>query len=214
MSVERLSDYRPPKRWEGSRVPGWDDPVDLSKDPAPVPEPATTPVPDELREQIETLMAKYPDRRSASIPALKAAQEHHGWLPPEAIDQVACVMRITPAYLTAVASFYDMLDLHSGAPVRTRVYVCTNITCSLRGGRELLQSLEDEIRDADDIELRGFECLGACDIAPMVSVDGVYVGPVEGDDVGLLAGQIKSGEEPLPDRQLIKRKVADPGANS
>ena len=211
---ERLSDYRPPKRWEGSRVPGWDDPVDLTKDPAPVPEPATTPVPEELREQIVTLMAKYPDRRSASIPALKAAQDHHGWLPPEAIDQVACVMRITPAYLTAVASFYDMLDLHSGSPVRTRVYVCTNITCSLRGGRQLLQTLEDEVGDADDVELRGFECLGACDIAPMVSVDGVYVGPVEGDDVDRLAAQIKSGDEPLPDKQLIKRPVADPHANT
>ena len=140
-----LGEYRLPKRWEGSRVPGWDDPVDLTKDPSPIPDAATTEVPKELRAEIEALMAKYPDHRSASIPALAAAQRHHGWLPPEGIDQVACVMQITPAYLTAVASFYDMLDLHSGSPVRSRVYVCTNISCSLRGGRELLAQLESEL---------------------------------------------------------------------
>ncbi|HWI22952.1 MAG TPA: NAD(P)H-dependent oxidoreductase subunit E [Baekduia sp.] len=212
--ANKLSPYRVPKRWEGSRVPGWDDPVDLTKEPAPIPDPATTTVPAELRAEIEALITKYPDSRSASIPALKAAQKHHGWLPPEAIEQVACVMRLTPAYLIAVASFYDMLDLHSGSYTRSRVYVCTNITCSLRGGRELLKSLEGELGDLADIELRGFECLGACDIAPMASVDGVYVGPIEGDDVATLATQIRQGDEPLPDKQLLKRRSADPGANS
>ena len=70
------------KRWAGSRVPGWDDAVDLEKDPSIVPDAATTPVPAPLRSEIEALMALYPDSRSASIPALKAAQEHHGWLSP------------------------------------------------------------------------------------------------------------------------------------
>ena len=49
-------------------------------------------------------MAKYPDRRSAAIPALHAAQELHGWCSPEAIEQVAAVMQVTPAYLTSVAT--------------------------------------------------------------------------------------------------------------
>src|SRR5439155_949525 len=90
---------------EGFRVPpGWDRAADLSKDPAAVPDPATTPVPDELRAEIEAFMAKYPDRRSASIPALAAAQRVHGWCSPEAIEQVACVMRLTPGYLIAVAT--------------------------------------------------------------------------------------------------------------
>ena len=112
----------------GSRVPGWDESVDLSKDPQEVPDPATTPVPAELREEIEHHIAKYPDRRSAAIPALAAAQRLHGWCSPEAFRQVACVMRLTPAYLVAVASFYDMLDTR---PVgHKRVYVCTNISCS------------------------------------------------------------------------------------
>ena len=194
-------------RWNGSRVPGWDDAVDLEKDPAPIPDPATTPVPDELRREIEEYMARYPDRHSATIPSLAAAQRLHGWCSPEAIEQVACVMRITPAELVAVASFYDMLDMRPAG--RRRVYVCTNISCALCGGRELLQTLQQRLDGAEDVQVRGFECLGACDIAPMVSVDGVYVGPVGDDDLDALVGQIRDGSEPLPDKQLIKRKVAD-----
>ena len=64
-------------------------------------------------------MAKYPDRHSASIPALHAAQQLHGWCSPEAIDQVAAVMQVTPAYLTAVATFYDMLETEPKPPATT-----------------------------------------------------------------------------------------------
>ena len=81
----------------GSRVPGWDEAADLTKEPAGVPDPATTPVPDALREEIEAYMRRYPDFRSAAIPALHAAQREHGWCSPTAIEQAACVMRLTPA---------------------------------------------------------------------------------------------------------------------
>ena len=144
-------------------------------------------------------MAKYPDRRSAAIPALAAAQRLHGWCSPEAIEQVAAVMRLTPGYLVAVATFYDMLDTQ---PVgRHRVYVCTNISCSLRGGDELLRALERELGDDPDFHVRHFECLGACDIAPMASVDGVYVGPIDARRGAELVEQIRAGEPPLPDKQ-------------
>ena len=63
-----------PRFRHGSRVPGWDDAVDLDRPPAPVSDPATTPVPPGLRAEIEGYMAKYPDRRSAALPALRAAQ--------------------------------------------------------------------------------------------------------------------------------------------
>jgi NADH-quinone oxidoreductase subunit E len=196
----------------GSRVPGWDDAVDLTKDPQEIPDPATTPVPAALRAEIEGHMAKYPDRRSAALPALAAAQHLHGWCSPEAFQQVACVMRLTPAYLISVASFYDMLDTQQVG--HCRVYVCTNISCSLRGGRKLLAHLQDALGDDPDVQVRGFECLGACDIAPMVSVDGVYVGPVLDGDVAELAQQVRDGAEPLPGKQLIDRPSTDPGANT
>jgi NADH-quinone oxidoreductase subunit E len=201
------------ERYEhGSRVPGWDDAADLTKDPAGIPDLATTEVPDELRAEIEGHMAKYPDSRSATIPALAAAQRLHGWCSPEAISQVAAVMGLTPAYVTAVATFYDQLDT---TPVgRHRVYVCTNISCSLRGGDELLHALEHETEGDDDIYVRHFECLGACDIAPMASVDGVYVGPIDLDEVPELAEQVRSGAAPLPDKQILRRMSTDPGANT
>jgi NADH-quinone oxidoreductase subunit E len=74
-----------PRFAHGSRVPGWDTPADLEKDPATVPDPATTDVPAELRAEIEAHMALYPETRSASLPALEAAQRVHGWCSPEAI---------------------------------------------------------------------------------------------------------------------------------
>jgi NADH:ubiquinone oxidoreductase subunit E len=191
----------------GSRVPGWDRAVDLAKDPAEVPDPATTPVPAELRAEIEAAMATYPDFRSATLPALAAAQRFHGWCSPEAITQAACVMRLTPGYLTAVATFYDMFDT---APAgRHRVYVCTNISCSLRGADELSHAIEQATAGDDDVQVKHFECLGACDIAPMASIDGVYVGPIELGEVDELIDDIRNERPPLPRKQLKIRPTAD-----
>jgi NADH:ubiquinone oxidoreductase subunit E len=196
----------------GSRVPGWDDAADLTKDPAEVPDPATTPVPATLRAEIEAHMAKYPDFRSAAIPALAAAQRHHGWCSPEAIEQAACVMRLTPGYLISVASFYDMLETQ---PVGSqRIYVCTNISCSLCGADELLARIQEEVGNDPDFNVRSFECLGACDIAPMASVNDVYVGPIALDDVPTLVEQIRNGTPPLPGKQLHLRKSTDPNVTS
>jgi NADH-quinone oxidoreductase subunit E len=199
----------------GSRVPGWDEPADLEKDPAPVPGVGgspSPPVPDELRAEIEGHMALYPDSRSATLPALEAAQRVHGWCSPEAIEQVACVMRLTPAYLAAVATFYDMLET---TPVgRHSVYVCTNISCSLCGADELYEAICAAAGDDPEFNVRAFECLGACDLAPMASVDGVYVGPLTVEDVPRLLSDIRAGGPVLPDKQLARRLVADPHANS
>jgi NADH-quinone oxidoreductase subunit E len=199
---------RVPRFGHGSRVPGWDDAADLEKDPAGVPDPATTPVPQSLRERIEAHMAKYPDRRSAAIPALYEVQNDHGWCTPEGIEQAACVMRLTPGYLIAVATFYDMLFTH---PVgQHHVYVCTNISCSLCGADELYEAFLAEVDGDESFNLREFECLGACDIAPMVSIDGNYVGPVEIDEVPTVVRQIRDGVEVLPEKQLSRRKSVDP----
>jgi NADH:ubiquinone oxidoreductase subunit E len=191
----------------GSRVPGWDDAADLTKDPAVVPDPATTPVPEPVRAEIEAHMAKYPDTRSAAIPALHVVQREHGWCSPEAIEQAACVMRLTPAYLTAVASFYDMFSLVPKG--RNDVYVCTNITCSLRGADKLLGDMLAAAGDDPAFNVRSFECLGACDIAPMASVNGEYVGPLEAADCARIVEDCRAGRDVLPDKQLRKRPVAE-----
>jgi NADH:ubiquinone oxidoreductase subunit E len=190
----------------GSRVPGWDEGADLTKDPSPVPDPATTPVPEDLRDEIETAMAKYPDRRSAAIPALAAVQRRYGWCTPEGIEQAACVMRLTPGYLTAVATFYDMFSTEPKG--RHDVYVCTNISCSLRGADEIYDRMLSAAGDDPDFAVTKFECLGACDIAPMASIDGEYVGPLEEADCRLIVEDVKAGRPVLQDKQLRNRRAA------
>ena len=197
-----------PRFGHGSRVPGWDESVDLSKPPATVPDPATTPVPVELRAEIEAAMAKYPDRRSAVIPALHAAQAVHGWCSPQALQQVAAVMRLTPAYLTSVATFYDMFWMQPKP--RNDVFVCTNISCSLRGADEFYEAMIAAAGEDSDVNVRSFECLGACDIAPMASVNGEYVGPLDPEDAGQIIEDLRKGGPVLEHKQLRYRRCADP----
>jgi NADH-quinone oxidoreductase subunit E len=196
-----------PRFAHGSRVPGWDEAADLSKDPSVVPDPATTFVPEHIRAQIEAQMAKYPDIRSAAIPALHIVQLQHGWCSPTAIEQAACVMRLTPAYLSAVATFYDMFSTTPKG--RHDVYVCTNISCSLLGADAIYQEMLGAAGDDPDFNVMSFECLGACDIAPMASVDGEYVGPLEEADCARIVDDVRAGREVLPDKQLRKRPKAE-----
>ena len=184
---------------------GWDDPVRLDEDPATVPDPASVDVPVELRAEIEGHMAKYPERQSAALPALAAAQRVHGWCSPEAIHQVAAVMQVTPAYLSSVATFYDMLRTQ---PVGSRyVYVCTSVACHLRNAKAVYEAIQAQAAEQglEGFEIREFECLGACDMAPMASIDGRYVGPLDEDDAGELVSALRDGREPLPGRGLSDR---------
>jgi NADH:ubiquinone oxidoreductase subunit E len=159
-----------------------------------------------VRLAIEDLMTKYPDIRSAAIPSMKVVQNEHGWLSPTAMEQAACVMRLTPAYLVSVASFYDMFELSPKGS--NDVYVCTNISCSLLGADELYAHVKDVLGGDPDFNVRAFECLGACEIAPMASVNSVYVGPLVKDDIERLRDDVKEGREVLPDKQLARRKAA------
>ena len=100
-------------------------------------------------------------------------------------------MGVTPAYLAAVATFYDMLETE---PVgRHSIYVCTNISCSLRGADALHAAVCEAAGDDPEFNVRSFECLGACDIAPMASVDGVFVGPLALEDVPQLLEDMRAG---------------------
>ena len=98
-------------------------------------------MPDALRAEIERLMRLYPDRHSATLPALGAAQRVHGWCSPEAMRQVAAVMQVTPASLSAVATFYDMLRTSRR---RRYVYVCTSVACHLRDARRVYAAIAEE----------------------------------------------------------------------
>ena len=198
--MQEVGDQAAPR---AARLPtGWDEPVRLEEDPATIPDPALVDVPDDLRAEIEGHMAKYPDRHSAALPALTAAQRRHGWCSPEAVAQVAAVMQVTPAYLSSVVTFYDMLR---DEPVGSRyVYVCTSVSCHLRDAKAVHDAIWEEARDQglEDVEIREFECLGACDMAPMASIDGRYVGPLDESDAVEIVAAIREGREVLPGRAL------------
>lgn len=188
-------------------------------EPEQIPELHEVGCPDELREEIERRMALYPDKRSASIPALWAVQRRYGWCSPEGVRQAAAVMQVTPAYLESVASFYDLLRTE---PVGNhQVLVCTNISCWMRGGDELLDAFCEaagcDPHDAGhggamsadgEVLISGFECLGACDLAPMASIDERYFGPLEPGDARSALEQLRGAGEVLPDRALAKRGLA------
>ena len=160
-------------------------------------------MPAELRAEIEARMALYPERRSAALPALAAAQRLHGWCSPLAVLQVAVVMQVTPAYLSSIATFYDMLRTE---PIGDRyVYVCTSVACHLRNAKAVYDAIAEEARDQglEGVEVREFECLGACDMAPMASVDGRYVGPLTEDDAHELVTAVRERREVLPGRGLV-----------
>jgi NADH-quinone oxidoreductase subunit E len=192
----------PPNITRPDTARGWDRAADLEKDPAVVPDPADVDVPPELRDEIEEHMRQYPDRRSAVIPALHAAQRVHGWCSPEALQQVGAVMQVTPAYLSSIASFYDMLNEEPLG--RHAVYVCTSVSCALKNPERVLEAIQKQAdeQDLEDTEIREFECLGACDMAPMASVDGRYVGPLETSDAAEIVAAMKEGRTVLPGRGL------------
>ena len=184
-----------------------------------VPELHEVDCPPELQQQVEELMSRYPDRHSASIPALWAVQRLYGWCTPEGIRQAAAVMRVTPAYLESVASFYDLL--HTEPAGNQRVLVCTNISCWMRGGDELLDAFcaaagcdregaghGGSVSTDGEVYVSGFECLGACDLAPMASINGRYFGPLEDTEAVTALEQLRSGSEVLPEKALERRPLA------
>lgn len=170
-----------------------------------VPELHEVGCPEELRERIEQLMSRYPDRKSASIPSLWAVQRLYGWCTPEGIRQAAAVMRVTPAYLESVASFYDLL--HTEPVGSHKVAVCTNISCWMRGGDELLEAFRAAAGGDPDFHVTGFECLGACDIAPMASIGERYFGPLEAAEAATAIEQLREGADVLPEKALEQRPL-------
>ena len=93
-----------------------------------------------LLEEIRALPAKYPQPRSAVMPALDLAQEELGHLTPEAMSEVATALQLDPGYVEGVATFYTLFHLE---PVgKHRFYVCTNLSCMLRGAEDIVDRLK------------------------------------------------------------------------
>ena len=133
----------------------------------------------ELRDRIERERQRFPQPRGALLAALRFVQEEHGYVSSDAMREVAGLFELHPLEVLEVVSFYNML--HDRAVGRHEVYVCTSLSCSLRGSRTLLRALEAHLgvraggTTADGrITLGHEECLGACAGAPMLRVGATY----------------------------------------
>ena len=133
---------------------------------------------DSAKTEIKALMAKYPDKRSAIMPVLHLVQAEVGWLPDEAIRQVADLLGLTSTEVNSVATFYTMYAREK--PGQHTVFFCTDLPCALRGADEMMEHIEHRLgckagqTSADGkVTLREAECLGGCDHAPVMLVDGV-----------------------------------------
>jgi len=134
---------------------------------------------DATRSAVAELMTRFPEKRGALLPALHLVQRELGHVAPETAAEVADLFDLHPIEVLEVLSFYNLF--YDEPQARHHVAVCTNLSCSLRGARDLLRQLESHLgvtvgtATADGrIHLGREECLGACGFAPMMRVDDRY----------------------------------------
>jgi NADH-quinone oxidoreductase subunit E len=132
-----------------------------------------------LREHMEAIAARFPQRLSALIPILYLVQKRYGYLTKEGLELAAEVLGTTPAYIDSVASFYTMLYRQ---PVGKYVLqVCRTLPCALMGAEEVIAYLQEKlgVKPGETTEdqlftLEKVECLAACHVAPLMMVNEVY----------------------------------------
>lgn len=164
------------------------------------------------------IMARYPRRTSALIPLLHLAQEQDGWVTPEAMAHIAELVGVTAAEVLGTASFYEMLKLH---PVgRYVVNVCTNISCQLVGGEDLLAHAEEVLgikagNTTPDgmFTLEDVECIAACTEAPAIQVNYRYCHNVSVSELDHLIDDLRNGRrDDIPPHgvlALVRQHIPD-----
>jgi NADH-quinone oxidoreductase E subunit len=127
----------------------------------------------QAKQQIERILTRYPNKQAALLPVLHVAQDEFGHLPDEALDLVAQTLELPPAHVYGVITFYTMF--HRARSGANHLMVCTNVSCMLKGGYEILRHIEQKlgIKPGETTPDGAFtlieeECLAACANAPMM----------------------------------------------
>jgi NADH-quinone oxidoreductase subunit E len=154
---------------------------------------------EEIVERARQLIDLYPHRRSALLPICHLAQEQDGWLKPEAVDEIAELVGVTPAEVFGTASFYDMIRTEPTG--KYLVSVCTNIACMLRGSYELLHHAEEHLgvrtggtTPDGNFTLEEAECLADCGRAPCLQVNHRFFGDVTVESFDTLTADLVAGK--------------------
>ncbi len=152
-------------------------------------------------ELAKQMIAHYPRPKSALIPLLHLAQEQDGWVSNDAMAHLAELVGVTPAEVIGTCTFYEMFKLH---PVGTyMINVCTNISCQLNGGEELLEHAEQTLGvrpggTTDDglFTLEDVECIAACTEAPCIQVNYRYGLRLSTEDFDDIIAALRAGNTP------------------
>jgi NADH-quinone oxidoreductase subunit E len=150
------------------------------------------------KAEIKQIRGKYPDPRSALLPALYVAQRERGWLSPEVMRDVAEVMDLPPTEVASVASFYTMFNRQ---PVgENLIQVCTNISCSLLGAGHIVEYLKSklgidvgETTPDNRFTLVTVECLGSCGTAPMMQINDTYYEDLTEEKIDRILAELAKG---------------------
>ena len=181
----------------------------LSDEPGPPISAGPQSYPDDVTERLAgdavLIVAKYPVARSALLPMLHLVQAQDGYLTPAGIAFCAARLELTPAEVTAVATFYSM---YRRTPTgEYLVGVCTNTLCAVMGGDAILEVLEDHLgvhagQTTEDgkITLEHVECNAACDYAPVVMVNWEFVDNQTPSSARNLVDDLRSGQTVTPSR--------------
>ena len=166
-------------------------------------------------EEIRALPPRFPQLRSAVMPALDLAQEETGHLTPEVMSEVAVALGLDPGYVEGVATFYTLF--HTQPVGKHRFYVCTNLSCSLRGAGEIFEHVKQRVgvQDRDEVSADGLfsveevECLGACEYAPMLRLDHAYHYDLTIEKVDALIDE-RRGAAPAPPAKPARKATQKP----
>ena len=115
------------------------------------------------------IVARYPRPKSAILPLAHLAQDQDGWLSPAAMDEIADLTGVTAAEVQGTCSFYTMFKRRPCG--KLLVSVCTNVTCLVTGGPEVLEHLEEHYAMDPEVTVEEVECLAACGGAPSMQVN-------------------------------------------
>lgn len=130
----------------------------------------------ENKKKFEEFLKRYPQKRAALLPALWLVQDQEGWVSHEAMQYLAPLLDLTPAYIFETVTFYTM---YNKKPVgKHHLQVCNSVCCWLRGSQETVDYLKAKLscdvgEDSPDgmFHLSTVECLGSCGSAPMLQVN-------------------------------------------
>jgi NADH-quinone oxidoreductase subunit E len=151
---------------------------------------------EENLKKLDVLKTRYPETKPLVLPALWMAQEQFGWISPDAMKYVAGLLDLPVSHVYGVVTFYTMFNTR---PVgKYHVQVCTNVSCQLRGGGELLGHVCDRLKvkpgenTADErFTVTEVECLGSCGTAPAVQINDDYHENLDPDRLDTILNELR-----------------------